>query len=196
MAPEKLRKVRKLFPEFESQRTPRERKAYVQSELIQMIEDGKVSIVDLMNQRPAVKQVTGDVIFGIGVSDGSQGAEKHIQMTGLPVHPTIRKATVHIRSIDGRPIRYVDGTIEADGIVVGEVIRHEVPRQEDNWIELSNDEHMPLRDAWLAMKLFGKYVAFADTPPIRADRWRYEEVEEELQPEVKRPKRGEAQAQL
>lgn len=194
---EQQRRVKRLFNEFENQRSFRERRRYVESEIVRMIEAGEFSIVDLMNQRPSVRQMAGDVIFGISISDGRDGHEKEQQITGQRIDPVIRKATVHIRSVDGRPIRYVDGAREVEGIVVGETVRHEVARYEDNWIELSNDEHMPLREAWLTMKNFGKYVAWADTAPIRADRWRYEEVDDRAeQPETRKPKRGEAQAQL
>lgn len=195
------KRIPRLFDQFENQRTQREQRRYIEEEIVRMIEDGEFSLVAVMNQRPAVKQIANDVIFGTGITDGRDGrGEAKQQVLGLPIHQAIRKATVHIRSVDGQPIRYVDGAREVGDIIVGQTSRHAVLQQEENWIELSADERMGLREAWLAMKRFGKYVVWADTQQMRNDLWRYEEVEDEPKteqpPEPRKSRRQEMSASL
>jgi hypothetical protein len=176
-------KLPKLFVELESQRTPREQRAYIADELVRMIQDGSLSMVAVMNQRPAARQIAGDVIFGHGVSDGQDGFEAGSHVTNKHIPAEIKRATVTLEAIglgeDGKPrnlVRWVDGSVQSESIVVGSASQHDIPTWEHNWVEADSPATVSLRDAWLALKRYGEHVVSAHLPQDKKDLWQCREV--------------------
>lgn len=188
----------KLFMELESQRTQRERRAYVTGELIRMIQDGSLSLVAIMNQRTEAKQIAGDVIFGHGVSDGNDGFEAMQHVTNLRIPPEIAEATITLEAIghdeNGKPrskIRWVRGQKEVEGIIIGSQSQYEVPQWEHDWAERDSPATLTLREAWLALKRFGENVVKATLPQDKKDLWQCREVAKKAE----QPRRGRADAE-
>ena len=176
-------KLPKLFVELESQRTQREQRAYIADELVRMIQDGSLSMVAVMNQRPAAKQIAGDVIFGHGVSDGQDGFEAGSHVTNKTIPAEVKRATVTLEAIglgeDGKPrstVRWVDGSVPAESITVGSSSQYDIPTWEHNWVEADSPATISLRDAWLALKRFGENVVKAQLPQDKKDLWQCREV--------------------
>lgn len=182
------KRFRRLFVGYEDARSPREQRSYVRDEIIRMLGDGDFLLTECMNQRPHVRQVVGDVIFGHGVSDGSDGFEKLAHVTSYPVAQQIADARITIEAVDGkRNIRYVDGVREVEGIIVGSNQQFAVPQFEDNVIDLgAHRTQVGLRAAWLILKHHGEYVVRADLAADRTTCWLYREVP----PKAEQPKRG------
>ena len=123
-------------------------------------------------------QRAGEVIFGRGVSDGTDGYEAGTPTQGLYIPEEIASHKVTIVAKDGkRSIRYADGSRPVQGVVAGQRRRFRVPRNEKNWIDTGAPRaELPLRAAWLCLKFEGEYVSFGGTKEDQAINWIYSEV--------------------
>lgn len=182
------KRFRKLFQGLDDMTAPRERRAYVRDEMIQAIQSGDWSLTEWMNQRPAAKQIIGDIIFGHGVSDGSDGFAAMTHVTSYPVPQPIADARVNIEATDGRRnIAYVDGSRPIEGIVVGTGNRFNVPQVEENLVDLGTYKaSVPLRTAWLVLKRHGEYVVRAELKADQDLNWRYREAPARVEQPAKR----------
>lgn len=191
----------KLFIELESQRTAREQRAYVAGELVRMVQDGTLSMTAVMNQRPAAKQIAGDVIFGHGVSNNQDGFMGGQHVTNFPIPMEIKKATVVLEAIghdsDGATrtkVRWVDGSKPAEDIIVGQTSQYDIPTWEHNWEEADSPATMDLRSAWLALKRYGENVIKATLPRDKKDLWQCREVAGSLRDGTKKQEQKRARA--
>ena len=179
MAPIRLRR---LFTELESEKTQQSRRRYVRDELVRMIREGDFYLTEVMNQRPTVKQYAGDVIFGHGIDDGTMGHDSGTHITSFPIPQEIKTHQIAIESKNGKPIQYIDGVREVEGVTVGAGTRHEVAQMEDNLVDLGVAKaKVGLREAWLILKNNGELVAFAPTKAAQNDTWIYREVRDAKQ---------------
>lgn len=191
----------KLFMELESQRTQRERRSYVASELVRMIQDGSLSLVAVMNQRREAVQIAGDVIMGHGVSDGQDGFEAGQHVTNVRIPPEIESATAVLEAIgtgeDGKPrtkVRWVRGQKEVEGIIIGSQSQYEVQQWEKDWAERDSPATMSLKEAWLALKRFGENVVKATLPVDKKELWQCREVARRQEPAKRNRADAEARA--
>ena len=171
-------RMRDLFPEYTGKRSQSERRDYVAGVLVDLIERGEFWLTEVMNQDEAPRQTAGDVIFGHGVSDGSDGGESGRHSTSFYVPDQIKSHKVTLFSRDGKtPVRYVDGTRPVVGVVPGSRRRHKVPQFEDNVIDTKQPRvELPVREAWLVLKRAGEFVAFGATADDQKANWLYSEV--------------------
>lgn len=183
--------MRDLFPEFASLRSFSDRRDYVERTIVDLIERGELWLTELMNQDDAPRQMIGDVIFGHGVSDGTDGGEAGRHVTTFHVPEEIKNHKVTISARDGKTtVKYVDGVKQIKGVVAGQRQRHKIPRYEDNVVDTKQTRvELGLREAWLCLKAFGEYVAFGGTAEDQKMNWLYTEANpmEQAKPRRGRP---------
>lgn len=171
--------MRDLFPEFSRQSSAHQRREYISRCMVELIERGEFWLSEVMNQELSAMTVAGEVIFGRGISDGSDGYEAGTPINGgIHVPQEIAAHKVTISAKDGkRPIRYADGSRPMVGVVAGQRRQFRVPQLEKNWVELKTSKaDLGLREAWLLLKQAGEYVAFGGTKEDQDVNWLYSEA--------------------
>ena len=190
-------RLRRLFPDYENEKTLSTRRRYIRDEMLRMISEGDFYLTEVMNQRPAVKQACNEVIFGHGVDDGSMGGERGSHVTTFPIDPKIRNHQVLIESIRGENVKYLDGVREIEGIIVGHQTKHEVRQTEDNWVDMETTKaKLNLREAWLCLKFHGENVTRSNSQWDKDNLWKYREVKQDRPVDKKQNPKREVEASL
>ena len=156
-----------LFPNFNSYPQEWEKRQYVQTVLVELAENDKLSIVEIANQPiPYATILALQVIFGHMVQDG------HYVDAMIPSE--LEDYRVKIKPIYGDSITYELPHTQVD------LLPNNLPlmAKENRTIKANKDGFviLPLKEACRAMWRYGKNVRKARSTRLQSDLWRYEEV--------------------
>ena len=166
-----------MFERMADMRSPRDRRGYVEQQLVALAESGNLVLTHILNQRPSARFMAIDVMCGTGISDGSDGQTKGKMHAGYRVPFPLKNARVKIRALNGKNVTYVDGTEPIRGVVRNVGARAEKVPAERNHVEDTGEKvaDLPLREAIIALQQAGAYVAPAPNSRMRQKVWKVAE---------------------
>ncbi|WBK39849.1 hypothetical protein [Rhodobacteraceae phage LS06-2018-MD06] len=151
--------TREYLTKFYDMRSYHGKREYVEHEMRQLIENGEFYLTGLMMLGPEIRDIVGDVILGFDRTAGVAPS----QIAADNRDDEIFNHTVELKNPDGGPIKWQDGKKRVSNKELMTTIAflkdRDIVIKKPSHKTRENGSNMRLRDAYLALKQKGLWVA-------------------------------------